>query len=180
MKVSFLSFMLAHAANAQIILPPLPIFPPGGVTNGNCGDPHIFTFDRLRFDCQARGEFTTVKSIQTPGFKVQERFHPVTPANFRASVSTGVVFQDVGLPKVEFSTPRGNFNQGQQGNGNNAPPLNQVGNCGIDLYVGGTAKLFTDDLGAGIELFEDAANARYRIKHTVSELSVDITVEESA
>ncbi len=166
--------MLAHAANAQLI----PDFPPGGISSGVCGDPHIFTFDRLRFDCQARGEFTTVTSLQTPGFKVQERFHPVTPANFHASVSTGVVFQDVGMPKVEFSTPRGNINQGQ-GNGNNSPALNQVGNCGIDLYVDGIAKLFTDDLGAGIDFFQDAANSRYRIKHTATELSLDITVEES-
>lgn len=44
------------------------------------GDPHISTFDDLRFDCQAEGEFVMVKSADL-SFQVQERFTaiPTTP-----------------------------------------------------------------------------------------------------
>ena len=35
------------------------------------GDPHLTTFDRLKYDCQAEGEFVIVKH---PNYKVQARF----------------------------------------------------------------------------------------------------------
>jgi hypothetical protein len=44
---------------------PVPALP-GGFWSGVFGDPHLSTFDRLRFDCQAAGEFTMVTSLESP------------------------------------------------------------------------------------------------------------------
>ena len=91
------------------------------------GDPHISTFDDLRFDCQAAGEFIMVKS-EDLSFQVQERFTAIDDASTctQSSVSTGIVAQDPGAPTIQISTPR----SGQ-------PSLNTLNSCPIDFYVNG-------------------------------------------
>ena len=77
---------------------------PPGFLSGVFGDPHLSTFDRLRFDCQAAGEFVTVTSLETPEFIIQERFTSVqSDVCSLASVSTGVALQDVNTPTVQVS-----------------------------------------------------------------------------
>mmetsp|Transcript_2283 Transcript_2283/g.3471 ORF Transcript_2283/g.3471 Transcript_2283/m.3471 type:complete len:840 (-) Transcript_2283:714-3233(-) len=79
----------------------------GGRTSGVFGDPHLSTFDRLRFDCQAAGEFTMVTSLQTPAFKIQERFIGIgSNVCSQASVSTGIAISEVDLSTIQLSIPR--------------------------------------------------------------------------
>ena len=49
-----------------------------GIITGVNGDPHIISWDGLKFDCQAAGEFITVTSLQDPTFQIQERFSEVS------------------------------------------------------------------------------------------------------
>lgn len=43
------------------------------------GDPHMITFDGLKFDAQARGEVILSKSLQDSGYMIQGRFEPFKP-----------------------------------------------------------------------------------------------------
>jgi len=104
-----------------------------GWTTGVFGDPHLSTFNRLRFDCQASGEFTMVTSLQTPAFAIQERFESVgSNVCSQASVSTGVVINEPGIPKVQISI-------GHEDDVINTGSLSVVGNeCPINVYVDGS------------------------------------------
>ena len=96
--------------------------------SGNFGDPHISTFDDLRFDCQAAGEFVMVKSLEDPSFHVQERFTAIDSSETctQASVSTGVVIRDSNTPRIQISTPR-----------SGKTSLNNINSCPIDFYFDG-------------------------------------------
>lgn len=68
------------------------------------GDPHISTFDRLRFACQASGVFTTVTSLETAAFLIQELFSDAgSSICSQVSVSTGVAIREVDLPVIQIS-----------------------------------------------------------------------------
>ena len=102
--------------NAQEHVDPPPPEPPinGKVTkqtpvtfNKAClsGDPHITTFDGLRWDCQSVGEHIILKSTQTRR-QIQGRFIRVGERN--VSVMQGIVIQDEGgkaIPKVQLTMP---------------------------------------------------------------------------
>jgi hypothetical protein len=68
------------------------------------GDPHITSLDGLEFECQARGEFTLLKSLNTT-FHVQGRFSKATSSGSGslASVTSGLVVREVGAPLVQIS-----------------------------------------------------------------------------
>ena len=55
-----------------------PTFAPEAWTNfykaGCWGDPHCYTFDGLEYDCQGIGDFTLIKSLESPDFEIQARF----------------------------------------------------------------------------------------------------------
>ena len=109
-----------------------------GRTSGVFGDPHLSTFDRLRFACQAGGEFTMLTSLDTPEFVIQERFVSVGSNQCsQASVSAGVVVNEPGLPRVQISLPR----PGPTGAGTGGPSSGSIpvfsNECPVDLYVDG-------------------------------------------
>lgn len=100
-------------------------------TSGVFGDPHISTFDGLRFECQASGEFTTLTSLDTPQFLIQERFTNVGDRSMcaQASVSTGVVMRDDFISTVQVSIPR---SPGATG-------TDMIDSCPLDIFVNGMA-----------------------------------------
>lgn len=145
-----------------------PVVNPGGRQTGNFGDPHLSTFDRLRFDCQAEGEFITVTSAESPEFMVQERFTSIQSTFCsQASVSTGVVVQDLTLPRVQVSTPTLA----------NASSLNSIRGCPIDLYVNGVASLLTNDFGLDVDI--SSSSSSVRIFYPSTFIRVDIGVRNS-
>ena len=142
---------------------------PKGSTSGIFGDPHLSTFDRLRFDCQGSGEFITVKSAETPQFMVQERFTDVNSSLCsQASVSTGVAITDESVPTVQISTPRTTPNAA----------LNTIGSCPIDFYVDGIPSLIGDDHGPSLDIHQ--AGARIRVKHVASCVHIDVRVQQTS
>jgi len=139
-----------------------------GQITGINGDPHIVSWDGLKFDCQAAGEFITVTSLEDPTFKIQERFSEASSnAGAQATVSTGVAVKDLSKPVIQVSTPK----TGQSA-------LNMVGGCPIDFYVNGTASTFGIDLSSSNVLVK-VVNERITIEHTDTSLSVDVTVQTS-
>ena len=78
-----------------------------GCKSGTCGsstaDPHLVTFDGLRFDLQSEGEFTLVRST-VDGFEVQARQQPY-PESRAVSVNTAVAI-GVGGHRLTVSLAR--------------------------------------------------------------------------
>jgi hypothetical protein len=70
------------------------------------GDPHMVTFDGLKYDCQGEGEFTLVKSLNSnkeSKFEVQGRF-----AGFdkrRITVTRALAIKEEGAPTVQLAVP---------------------------------------------------------------------------
>lgn len=146
--------------------------PIGGRRAGVYGDPHISTFDRLRFECQAAGEFVTVTSLEDPSFQIQERFTAIPPSSdvcSHVSVSTGVAIVDREVPTIQISTPRSNRN--------GTAVLNMVGGCPIDFYVDGQAQTFDTDIGSKVNV--SVSGSDIRILHTESLVCIDISTRDS-
>ena len=104
------SLQHAHEASPECQRPPSPMpveQDDGGWTSGVFGDPHLATFDGLRFDCQASGEFTMVKSLDPSGLIIQERFTKIAGSSVcdQASVSTGIAIAENQFPAVQISIP---------------------------------------------------------------------------
>jgi hypothetical protein len=79
------------------------------------GDPHITSLDGLEFECQARGEFTLLKSLNTT-FHIQGRFTKATSvgAGNSASVTSALAIREVGAPIVQISYGSGVANNVQE------------------------------------------------------------------
>jgi len=68
------------------------------------GDPHIRTFDGLKYDCQGEGEFQILKSLST-GFQIQGRFQKFDEDR-RPTTTKSVVWEvGNGDPTIQVTTP---------------------------------------------------------------------------
>ena len=65
------------------------------------GDPHITTFDDVKYDCQGRGEYTVTKGED---YNVQGRFM-AGKAGSPISVTKSIVFKIKDTPKVQIDVP---------------------------------------------------------------------------
>jgi hypothetical protein len=69
------------------------------------GDPHLTTFDGLRYDFQAAGEFIAARDSADPaGFQIQLRQQPI-PGSLTVSVNTGIALSVAG-DRVEVALQR--------------------------------------------------------------------------
>jgi len=72
------------------------------------GDPHLVTFDGIKYDCQGEGEFTLLKTMELDGngkpfLEVQGRF-----ASFdkrKITVTRGLAIRDDGTPTIQLNVP---------------------------------------------------------------------------
>ncbi|CAJ1954004.1 unnamed protein product [Cylindrotheca closterium] len=70
------------------------------------GDPHMTTFDGLRYDVHVHAELIFVKSLDTT-FEIQGRTEAVENHPSRPAVTTGIVVNEVGdNPKIQISLAR--------------------------------------------------------------------------
>lgn len=86
--------------NLSLFQAPRPI-----LIGGTFGDPHILTMDNFFFDCQARGEFTMLKSIEDTSFHIQARFTKATTSGIgtSASVTSGIVINETNASSIQVS-----------------------------------------------------------------------------
>lgn len=139
---------------------------PPGHRSGVFGDPHISTFDRLRFSCQAYGVFTTVTSVETPEFRIQELFTDIgSSACSQASVSTGIVVNEPGLQRVQVSIPRGN-----------STGASLVGPCPVDLFLDGAlGNLLSGTGDSNIQVTVSGRRITLRFPYTGVELYATVS-----
>lgn len=148
-----------------------------GRESGVFGDPHLSTFDRLRFDCQAAGEFTMLTSLENPEFRIQERFISVASDQCsQASVSTAVVIQEEGLPPIQISIPRGMDTSGSQ-------EVSAVGGggmmCPVDLFMSGTMSPLSEGVPGNPNVTVTVTGARIRIFFPFTGVQVRSTIRFS-
>lgn len=134
------------------------------VTNIACstGDPHIRTFDGLRYDCQGEGEFVLAKSLVTQR-EIQARYEHM--ASSRAiSLGKGVAVQDEGdTPRVQVSIAKLEETVG-----------NDMGDgCTLLFYVDGEQRDLNDGSGDD-RVTVELNNNKINIKYTVSEMEVTV------
>ncbi|CAB9525866.1 receptor-like protein kinase [Seminavis robusta] len=96
-----------RAAPPKIEIPDkLPVTCDGNVATF-WGDPHMITFDGVKYDCQGAGEFTILKTLNSnmeSKFEIQGRFVSFN-AQRRITVTRGVVVREAGVPTVQISVP---------------------------------------------------------------------------
>lgn len=69
------------------------------------GDPHIVTFDGLKYDCQGEGEFVLLSSLDS-SFEVQGRFESASESKRVAVTRSFVVHTgDEDVPTIQLSVP---------------------------------------------------------------------------
>jgi len=88
------------------------------------GDPHVVTFDRLAYDCQARGDFVFTKALDD-SIEVQGRFTSSSESP-EISITTAVAAFVKGIGKVEIYTS-------SEGSIESAV----VGTCPLNIYING-------------------------------------------
>jgi hypothetical protein len=129
------------------------------------------TFDKLKFDCQAAGVFTTLTSLENSSFKIQEKFTAVsTDTCSQASVSTGVAVTDTEKPTIQISTP-----------GLGETSENTVNGCPVDFFVDGAESVLGEpDLsGSNVLVRQQQEPNRIKIIYTDTLLTIDVIVQQS-
>ncbi|MET8118276.1 VWD domain-containing protein [Micromonospora sp. NPDC005189] len=99
------------------------------------GDPHLLTFDGLRYDFQAAGEFVLTRST-TDDFEVQVR-QTMFPASSVVAVNSAVAARVAGDRVGVYATPDGPVTRV-----NGAPPVSAP--AGVKLPRGGTVTTWDD------------------------------------
>jgi hypothetical protein len=123
------------------------------------GDPHVSTFDGLKYDCQGHGEFILGKSTITRR-EFQGRFHKI---NERVSVMKGVVVQDEGAtPRVQITSPVTD---------DAVPDI--VNGCPFQLFVDGEQISILDGLDSA-DLKIEFDGKTVKVTYPVSELVVSV------
>jgi hypothetical protein len=114
------------------------------VTEESCaargwGDPHIVTFDGLRYDVHVKGELTFLKSLDST-FEIQARTEAVENHSGKPAVTTGiVVYENDDLPKIQVSLALDAVN---------SENVETLARCPIQLYVDGVSKPLSGGTGS--------------------------------
>ena len=90
------------------------------------GEPHLTTFDNLKYDCQGEGEFVLVRSLDGR-FEVQARFSALDHDDRTSKITAVAISEGVGTPVVQLSIPE-----------NPSATTEKVDVCLLDLWVNGT------------------------------------------
>lgn len=68
------------------------------------GDPHIMTFDGLKYDCQGSGEFVIMKSVNSD-FAIQGRFVKFIPDRKPTVTKSVVITAGSNVPTIQINVP---------------------------------------------------------------------------
>ncbi|CAB9507965.1 Sushi domain-containing protein 2 [Seminavis robusta] len=128
------------------------------------GDPHMTTFDGVRYNCQGEGEFTIMKTLGTnanaqPKFEVQGRFMSFDKR--RITVTRGLAIRDEGTPTIQLNVPSRYDRQ-----------------CPIEMFVGkhkrnllegtGTEDVVVKNIGKKVVVYYPKTGLQFVVKLTTS------------
>jgi len=130
------------------------------------GDPHLITFDGLKYDVHVQSEMTFLKSKNTD-FTIQARLEPV-PIGAKPMVTTGIVVKeaDATLPKIQLSLAKSAASE---------KAVHIRNDCYVQLYVDDVVRDVTTGTGRG-----DAHVANIgrliKVEYPTTNLQLDIEV----
>jgi len=130
------------------------------------GDPHLVTFDGLKYDCQGEGEFVLLSSLDS-SFEIQGRFESAASSK-RVAVTRSYVVNtgDEDVPTIQIVVPN-NTTQG----------------CSIDMFVDGVLRDIevdgTDSDLVQVQVVGNAGARRIAIYYPGSGLHVTSLLSES-
>jgi hypothetical protein len=134
------------------------------------GDPHMVTFDGIKYDVHAKGEVILVKSLNST-FEIQARMEvtgnkgPTGPA-----VTSGVVIKEdetKNLPTIQVSAARSAESEN----------VVLVNSCPVQLFVDGVSKSLTDGTGTEKATVDVLFNRRIEIEYPETNLMLKIGVK---
>lgn len=131
------------------------------------GDPHMKTFDGLKYDCQGEGEFHVVRSLDSD-FQLQGRFIKFNDKR-RPTVTNSVAFDTGdGEPVIQITVPKSNDN-----------------GCTPYVYVGGSTvpvDIAVDGVGDPTVLVESIKSGKregYKIYYSKSKVELTVMSKTS-
>ena len=128
---------------------------PNSCTSRGWGDPHMVTWDGLRYDVHVHGELIFAKSLDaSSSFQIQARTEPVENHDAKPAVTTGIVITDNGMPKIQVSMPRDE----------DEPCTEVINGCPVELYV--DDELRKPSHGSGSDLAKvDVSGSRITVQY---------------
>eukprot|EP00980_Cylindrotheca_fusiformis_P020143 scaffold7212_cov165-Cylindrotheca_fusiformis.AAC.3 len=129
------------------------------------GDPHIITFDGVRYDVHVKGELTFLKSLDS-GFEIQARTEP-TGRHGKYMVTTGIVVKDDNLPKIQVSFATQNVEKAEK--------VVAMGGCPVQLFVDDVPRYITTGSGTSDATVQTAGN-RIVVEYPSTKLQLDMLV----
>lgn len=141
-----------------------PTLPP--VSNKTCvatgwGDPHLVTFDGLKYDCHAGGEVIMVKSLDS-NFEIQARLGKIGFPAYTAGIV--VRERDTSIPIVQISLAA---RSGAVGN---------VAGCPVDMYVDGIMRDLNSGTGSPLVIVT-TERENIRVRYPVSGTEIRMSIE---
>lgn len=109
-----------------------------GATTNWWGDPHMITFDGLRYNCQGIGHFVITTCED---YELQAIFKAATGSTGRASVTHGIAARYKNYPKVQVSI--GDFDHEY---------TTFIDECPVHVFVGGQIKDQTTEMDENISI----------------------------
>jgi hypothetical protein len=128
------------------------------------GEPHLTTFDNLKYDCQGEGEFILVHSLDGR-FEVQARFSALDHDDRTSKITAVAISEGVGTPVVQLSIPE-----------NPSATTEKVDVCLLDLWVNGTHRSIYEGSGQddAVEVTVSGKRVNLLYKSTGAAVTVDI------
>jgi hypothetical protein len=114
------------------------------------GDPHMVTYDNLKFNCQGIGHFIIT---ECPDFQMQAMFAETPGSNRRASSTIGVAVEATGYPTLEISIAKDYVNE----------YTTSINSCDVNVIIDGSPVNQTLPMGGeiSIELTSNGFEVQY-------------------
>jgi hypothetical protein len=128
------------------------------------GEPHVTTFDNLKYDCQGEGEFVLVHSLDGR-FEVQARFSALDHDDRTSKITAVAISEGVSTTVVQLSIPE-----------KTSATTEKVDVCLLDLWVNGTHRSIYEGVGQDDVVDVTVSGKRVNIlyKSTGAAVTVDI------
>ncbi len=132
------------------------------------GEPHLTTFDNLKYDCQGQGEFVLVRSLEGR-FEVQARFSALDHDDRTSKITAVAISQGLDTPVVQLSLPE-----------NPSETTEKVDVCLLDLWVDGTQRSIHEGSGQDKAVEVTVSGKRVNLLYKSSGAAVTVDVMSSS